>query len=84
MALIACPECAAEISDQAVECPKCGGVIARSAAHRQRLIGSLGGKLQAAGALLLAGGVIATVIGAWWGPAVLLPGIVLVMMGRMT
>ncbi|WP_162559962.1 zinc ribbon domain-containing protein [Methylotetracoccus oryzae] len=84
MALIACPECGAEISDKAVECPKCGGASGAPSKGGRRLIAGIGGKFQAVGILLLAAGVIATVIGNWWGPAVLLPGIVLLMMGRMT
>ncbi|MGY6216074.1 zinc-ribbon domain-containing protein [Methylolobus aquaticus] len=84
MALIACPECGAEISDKAVECPKCGGASGAQSEGGRRLIAGIGGKFQAVGILLLAAGVIATVVGNWWGPAVLLPGIVLLMMGRMT
>jgi hypothetical protein len=83
MALIACPECAAEISDKAVECPKCGGAVGAPAPGR-RLIAGIGGKFQAVGILILAAGIISTVLGIWWGPGVLLPGIVLLMMGRMT
>ena len=84
MALIACPECAAEISDKAQDCPKCGVAIGARPGDGRRLIGGIGGKFQAVGVLLLAGGVIATVLGNWWGPAILLPGIVLLMMGKMT
>jgi hypothetical protein len=82
MALIACPQCAASIAESAEECPKCGTAIRRSGVSPKRLIAGIGGKLQAAGVVLLAGGVIATVLGTWWGPAALLPGIVLVMMGK--
>lgn len=82
MALIACPECAAQVSAKAVECPKCGGAITLPGSSRPSLIGGIGGKLQAVGVLLLASGVIGTVLGAWWGPAVLLPGIAFLMMGK--
>jgi hypothetical protein len=45
-------------------------------------INTLGGKLQAAGVVALAGGIIATVSGGWWGPALLFPGIILFIIGR--
>ena len=45
-------------------------------------IQTVGGKLQAVGIVVAAGAVVATIGGAWWGPAVLLPGIVLFIMGR--
>ena len=41
-----------------------------------------GGKLQAVGVVVLAGGVVATAIGGWWGPAVLFPGAVIFMLGK--
>jgi hypothetical protein len=44
-------------------------------------IRQLSGKLQAAGVLLVASGIILSVVGAWWGPAVLLPGILLLIIG---
>lgn len=42
-----------------------------------------GGKLQAVGVLVLALGIIATVIGGWWGPALLFPGVVILALGRL-
>jgi hypothetical protein len=39
--------------------------------------------MQAVGTLIVAGGVIATVSGAWWGPALLFPGAILFIMGRL-
>lgn len=44
-------------------------------------IRKIGGKLQAAGVLFLAGGIIATTMGGWWGPALLFPGIILMILG---
>lgn len=41
-----------------------------------------GGKLQAVGVVVLAGGVVATAVGGWWGPAVLFPGAVIFMLGK--
>lgn len=42
----------------------------------------ISGKLQAVGVIILAGGVIATVVGGWWGPALLFPGVVIFVLGR--
>jgi len=44
-------------------------------------ISQIGGKLQAAGVLFVATGVIMSVGGVWWGPAVLLPGVLLLIIG---
>ena len=41
-----------------------------------------GGKLQAVGVVVLAGGAIATVMGGWWGPALLFPGAVIFILGK--
>ncbi len=40
------------------------------------------GKLQAVGVVVLAGGVVATVVGGWWGPALLFPGAVIFALGK--
>jgi|CXWL01.1.fsa_nt_gi hypothetical protein len=45
-------------------------------------IRSTGGKLQAVGVVILAGGVVATVAGGWWGPALLFPGAVIFALGK--
>lgn len=84
MALINCPACAAQISEQADVCPNCGKAVDSSASRRGGApIRRLGGKFQAAGTVLLAAGVIATVLGAWWGAALLFPGIVIFVLGRL-
>jgi hypothetical protein len=41
-----------------------------------------GGKLQAVGVVVLAGAVVATAAGGWWGPALLFPGAVIFILGR--
>ncbi|MEW6037531.1 MAG: hypothetical protein AB1648_04690 [Pseudomonadota bacterium] len=46
-------------------------------------IRKLGGKFQAIGILILAAGIVATLVGAWWGPALAMPGVVLFMLGMM-
>ncbi|BBA32983.1 zinc-ribbon domain protein [Methylocaldum marinum] len=76
MALIKCPICDAEISDQADGCPNCGGHEITAPIRK------LGGKLQAVGTVLLAVSVLATVAGTWWGPALLFPGAAFFIVGR--
>jgi hypothetical protein len=77
MAYIHCPACAAQIPEQAGVCPNCGKTLKPPAP-----IHGLGGKLQAIGTVMLAGAIIATVLGVWWGPALLFPGIVVFVLGR--
>jgi uncharacterized paraquat-inducible protein A len=77
MPTVTCPACAAQVSDEAATCPNCGKPLTPPAPiHRT------GGKLQAVGAVILAGAIVATVMGAWWGPALLFPGIVVFILGR--
>ncbi|BBL70757.1 hypothetical protein [Methylogaea oryzae] len=40
------------------------------------------GKFRAAGAVIVALGLVAALAGAWWGPAMLFPGAVILFMGR--
>lgn len=89
MATISCPACAARIPDQALTCPSCGkplpssGTDSKSSVAETRMpIETFGGKLQVIGTVILAGAVVAIVAGAWWGPALLFPGIILFIMGR--
>ncbi len=42
----------------------------------------MGGKLQAAGVVILASGVIMALVGGWWGPALLFPGAVIFALGK--
>ena len=46
-------------------------------------IRTLGGKLQAAGVVILASGVIMALVGGWWGPALLFPGAVVFALGKL-
>lgn len=80
MTLITCPECSAEMSDQAAACPKCGRSNAPRAGGTPA-IRTFAGKMKATATLLVVLAVIATVSGFWWGPALFLPGIVLFMFG---
>jgi predicted amidophosphoribosyltransferase len=82
MASITCPACAAQISDQAEACPQCGKPVKSPATRETTLIQKPGGKLQAVGTVLLAAAVIATVLGAWWGPALLFPAVIVFFLGR--
>lgn len=75
MSTVECPACHASLSSASSICPKCGGASTLP-------IRSLGGKFQAVGAVLFAFALIATVSGAWWGPAFLFPGAVLFALGR--
>jgi len=44
-------------------------------------ISRFSGKLQAAGVLFVAAGIIMSVGGVWWGPAMLFPGVFLLIIG---
>lgn len=77
MARIQCPACSAETSDSLATCPDCGKPLPTKAP-----ITHLGGKLQVIGTLVIAGAIIATVSGGWWGPALLFPGVVVFILGR--
>lgn len=79
MALVTCPSCAAQTSDTASTCTHCGQPIRP---HGEALIKGLSGKFSAVGVLIIAAGIIGTVLGAWWGPAALLPGIAFFMMAK--
>lgn len=81
MALVTCPACGHEISDQGSACPHCGKPIKPAAPARSAAISTMGGKLKAVGTVIVAFGVIATASGLWWGPALLLPGVALFMFG---
>lgn len=82
MTVSTCPHCAAQISDQAATCPNCGKPIPSPRRLEPAPIHRLSGKLQATGVVLVASGIIATVAGAWWGPAVILPGIMVFIFGK--
>lgn len=45
-------------------------------------ISQIGGKLQAAGVVFCATGILLTVSGQWWAPAMLMPGVLLLIIGR--
>jgi len=44
-------------------------------------ISQMSGKFQATGVIIVAAGIIMSVSGFWWGPAVLMPGILLLIIG---
>lgn len=78
---ITCPACAAQVSDQATACTRCGKPLP-SAAAPDAPIRHASGKVLVIATVFLAAAVIATVMGAWWGPALLFPGVVVFMLGR--
>ncbi|CAI8890894.1 MULTISPECIES: hypothetical protein [Methylococcus] len=78
-----CVHCGTKISAPASICPGCGKSAESSAGENEPPIRKLGGKFQAIGILALAAGIVATLGGAWWGPALAMPGVVLFMLGKM-
>lgn len=78
-----CANCGAKISVQTPLCPSCGKPIESSGSDSEPPIRKLGGKFQAVGILILAAGIVATLVGAWWGPALGMPGVVLFMLGKL-
>lgn len=82
MQLNTCTKCGATVPETASDCPKCGNLVEQPPSGNEPAIRGFGGKLQAIGTLTLAGGIVATVAGAWWGPALVLPGVVLLMLGK--
>jgi hypothetical protein len=83
MALGTCANCGAKVSAPASICPSCEKSIELSDYESEPPIRKLGGKFQAIGILALASGIVATLAGAWWGPALAMPGVVLFMLGKM-
>ena len=73
-----CPACAAVVPEDSATCPQCG----KSLRAKTAPIRHAGGKLQAVATVLIATGIIATVTGAWWGPSLLFPGVVVFFLGR--
>lgn len=49
--------------------------------EKKALISQLRGKFQAVGVLVTAGAIIAVASGMWWGAALLLPGVLLMLFG---
>lgn len=82
MALFTCPACAAQVAERATSCPNCGRPIELRRPTEEAPIRHLGGKLQAIGTIMAASGIIATTTGAWWGPALLFPAVVIFILGR--
>jgi hypothetical protein len=81
MPVTTCPACAAQISDQAATCTNCGKPLQPSPSA-DAPIHHTGGKILAIGTVLVAGAIIATVMGAWWGPALLFPGAAVFILGQ--
>jgi hypothetical protein len=79
MALVTCPSCAAQTSDMASVCGHCGKPIRPKG---EAPIKQLSGKFTLVGVVIIAAAIIGTVLGTWWGPAALLPGIAFYMMAK--
>ncbi|MDD2767852.1 MAG: hypothetical protein PHT19_03895 [Methylococcus sp.] len=81
MALSICTKCGTEIAARTSACPSCGKAV--EAPDDAPPIRKLSGKFQAAGVLILASAIVATVAGTWWGPAMAFPGVALLLLGRL-
>ncbi len=79
MALVTCPHCAAQTTDLASACDYCGQPVKRVV---EAPIKKLSGKLSAAGAIIVTMGVIGTILGTWWGPVTVLPGVAIFLMAK--
>lgn len=79
MALIICPHCKAQTTDLSKVCDHCGKTVHPKG---EAPVKRLSGKFSLVGVIILTIGVIGTGLGGWWGPAVLLPGVVLMMMAK--
>ena len=80
MALMTCPACAAQTSDQASHCHYCNQPLHPSA---KAPIRQLGGKFAAVGVAIMAFAIIGSALGIWWSPVAILPGVVLFVMAKM-
>jgi hypothetical protein len=49
--------------------------------EKKTLLGQMNGKFQAVGILFVAAGIISAVSGLWWGPALMFPGVLLLIIG---
>ncbi|MGZ8216808.1 hypothetical protein [Methylomagnum sp.] len=81
MTSITCPACAAQVPDPATVCTRCGKPLPSSNTP-DAPVRHARGKVLIIATLFLAAAVIATVMGAWWGPALLFPGAVVFMLGQ--
>ena len=79
MALMTCPSCSAQTSGLDGLCSHCGHPVQPDLVPP---IKKLSGKFAAIGIVIIAIAVIGTVLGTWWGPAALLPGVAFYMMAR--
>jgi len=79
MAMVTCPACGAQTSDLSSHCAECNQALPPSVAAP---IKQISGKLTALGVVIIALAVIGTALGAWWGPAALLPGVAFYMMAK--
>jgi hypothetical protein len=78
MASSTCPACRYENPAKSPHCTSCGAPLLDTMPPIQRW----SGKFSAAGAVIIAIGVIGTVLGTWWGPPAILPGVAFYMMAR--
>lgn len=78
MVNVICTSCHHENQNDATRCVSCGTALPKSVAP----IRKISGKFSAIGVVVIALGVIGTVLGTWWGPPAILPGVAFFMMSR--
>ena len=79
MALIHCPTCSCQNDSTHKACAQCGQSLAGVG---KAPIRSLRGKLRVLGVVIIAVGIMGTVLGTWWGPPGVLPGVAFYMMAN--
>jgi hypothetical protein len=78
MAQVSCKSCHQPNPSRASHCALCGEALPLPILP----IRQWSGKFAVAGIVIIAIGVIGTVLGTWWGPPALLPGVAFYMMAR--
>lgn len=78
MAQVTCISCHQPNPSKATRCALCGADLPVPVAP----IRKISGKFAVVGVVVIAVGVIGTVLGTWWGPVAILPGVAFYMMAR--
>jgi hypothetical protein len=79
MALTHCPTCSYQNDSSQKSCAQCGHALDGA---NKAPIRTLSGKFRFLGVVIIAIAVIGTVLGTWWGPPGLLPGVAFYMMAN--
>jgi len=81
MALINCPDCNKQISDNAPNCPQCGRPMAMFS-DKSTQIKRKGGTYEGIGFLLIIGGMVTCFASGWLGGALIIIGFIVFLVGR--